>query len=152
MQELLISENNGILGNKGEQPSIPLHTTFTVAETTCWFIILLHQQDRTGKNTKHMSTNNLQPLLTDPNNTSHARSLSRKRKKALNRAWLSLSHEGKSSTSRQQDLYFKGCSSIPRQKQACNSPFSQAHAVFHSLVQRKLPFTIVSCQWSRLPS
>lgn len=75
MQELLISGNNGILGNKWEQPSIPLHTTFTVTETTCWFITLLHQQDRTGKNTKCKSTNNLQPLLTGPNNTSHARSL-----------------------------------------------------------------------------
>lgn len=36
--------------------------------------------------------------------------LSRKHRRALNRAWLSLSHGGKSSTSKQQDLCFKGVS------------------------------------------
>lgn len=98
------------------------------------------------KNTKHKRTNNLQCLLTDPNDTSPREVFLKKHGTALNRAWLSLSHWGKSSSSRQQDLFFKGESfSTPSQRQACNSPFSQAHAFFHSLVQRKLPCTIASC-------
>lgn len=75
-QELLISENNarkpnGFLGNKREQPSIPLHTTCTVADIN--YMLIRHpstptRQSRT--NTKHTRTNNLQCLLTDPNSIS----------------------------------------------------------------------------------
>lgn len=112
-QELLISENNTkkpnrVLGKKQEQPSTLLHTTFTVADITCWFVTFLHQQDRTRKtqNTNASTTCIAcwQIWVTPP----QARFLSRKSKKALNRAWLSLLHQGKSSYSRQQDLFCKG--------------------------------------------
>lgn len=74
-QELLISEDNarkpnGILGNKWEQPSIPLHTNFHCGRH---FILICHLSTPTRqnrKNTTHTYPNNLQHLLTDPNNTS----------------------------------------------------------------------------------
>lgn len=149
-QELLISENNsrkpnGILGNKREQPSIPLHTTCTVADIN--YMLIRHpstptRQSRT--NTKHTRTNNLQCLLTDPNSISPREVSLKKAPKGPEQSLTQPFTGGKSSSSRQQDPCFKGEHfPTPSQRQACNSPLRQAHAFFHSPVQRKLPFILL---------
>lgn len=98
------------------------------------------------KNTKRKRTTNLQCLLTDLNNASPREVTLKKAREGPEQSLTQPFTGGKSSSSRQQDLFFKGESFLtPSQRQACNSPFSQAHAFFHSLVQRKLPFTIASC-------
>lgn len=108
--------------------------TFTVADISYWFVTFLHQQDRTGK-TQHTHTPTTYSTCWQIRITPrHARSLSRKRRKALNRAWLSLSYWGKSSSSRQQDLFVKGEHfPAPGHGLPCSSLFIQAHPFFHSL-------------------
>lgn len=62
--------SGNLMGSSQASGSILLHPTFTVADIIYWFSTFLHQQDRTGKTTKHTGTKKLQCLLTDPSNTS----------------------------------------------------------------------------------
>lgn len=58
---------------------------------TCWFVTLLHQQDRVGQTQNTHAPTTCSACWQIPIASHHARSLSRKHRKALNRAWLSLS-------------------------------------------------------------